>query len=172
MFIKRMFENITVNLVSSLLIYVLIKADIIYMSEIGSFFAFLASGIIFFILNAAVLKKYLFYIMDTKVYLVVNLVLFAIQVSACYLCMYFANAEVYTALFGYTRVFRPFIKCKSAEACNIISAALFWVLFLAQIIFYAKKLSVMVSRFADDIDEYGMTEYNMDTIDFMTNQKK
>lgn len=159
--IRRILENIAINLISALPIYILLKLQIIYPSKLGNFIAFLISAIIFFSLNAKVLKEQLLCTLDCGRYLKINTGLLIFQFGICLVCMCFDDAEIYTALFGFTRVFRVFININSPFLCNLASMCLFWGIYLFQIIYYYRKLSDTVDRIKEDINEYGMTEYNL-----------
>ena len=171
-FIRRLIETVIITLISSLPIYILLKIQIIYPSKFGSFLAFLISALIFLKLNAVVLKSHLMNMLNCKVYLKTNIILYIIQVGVCYILMYFTDANTYTALFGFTRVFFVFIPLlgKSPILRNVISAALFWVIYFFQIIYYFKKLSGVIEKITDDIDEYGLSGYNMNTIEYLQNK--
>lgn len=172
LFIRRMFENILINLLSSLPVYALVKLGILYSDKIESFITYSFCGILFLFLNSLVLKKHLFCVLDCRQYLIVNIALYVLQAGSGFACMYYADAEIYTALFCFARVFRPFVTCSSPFVCNIISAVLFWLIYLAEIIYYSRRLRGIVDRMADDMDEYGVTGYNLNTMDFLKNQKK
>lgn len=129
-FIKRFTNLIGITVISSFSVFLILLTGFIPNTRLTYFFVFGISAAIFLVLNINGLRKSLFQTKKLLKYFLVNGILWAVLAATSFVCKAFLPGTVYTAFFGFTKMFNSF--GVSVQA----SAIIFWVIYLFEIIYF------------------------------------
>ncbi len=147
-FTRRIIESIIIMLISSLPVYIIYKMGFIPDTRLAYFIAFAIDAVIFLVLSFFVLPAHLMAVMGSIVrYLFVNVTILAAFAAASILMLHYkVSGDLYTALFGYTKVFAAF------DVSTTISAVLFWFIYLAEIVLILAMDGKGIRQFAGNME--------------------
>lgn len=106
--LRRFIETLVIILLSSFPIYVIAKLEVLPDMRSAYLVLYGISSIIFLVLTFFVLRAYLATVRNLRLYLITNTMLLLIQVVLWIAALLFFSDDLYTAFFGYTKVFRAF----------------------------------------------------------------
>ena len=128
-FTRRIIESIIITLISSVPIYLIYKLGFIPNTKLAYLISFSIGTIVFLGLNYFVLPAHLMAVRGSNIrYILVNGTICALLAGASLLMRHFnVSGDMYTALFGFTKVFAAF------DIPATISAILFCGIYLGEI---------------------------------------
>ena len=159
-FLKRLEETVIISMISSLPIYILFRLGLVLTTKIEAFIAFFISAFAFYILNGLCLKRHLAHTLNRKMYLYMNLMLFAVQLAICFLCIGFGNIGTYVAFFGYSKLFRVFLPDPFSDsmAYAFVSAGIFYFLYLGMILYFSLTAKEEVNTIIEEMEEFSVND--------------